>query len=63
MRKCSDGARCHVCVDDQHLYTVPGSLAGTVSVYPALGSEIFVREILVSGLPGGLCEAPKGVLM
>ena len=59
----SDGARCHCCVDDQHLYTVPGSLAGTVSVYPALGSEIFVRELLVSGLPGGLCDAPKGVLM
>lgn len=59
----SDGARCHVCVDDQHLYTVRGSLAGTVSVYPALGSEIFVREVLVAGLPSGLCDAPMGVLM
>ena len=59
----SDGASAHVCVDQQHLYTVRGMLAGTVSVYPSLGSEIFVREVLVDGVPDGLVDAPVGVLM
>jgi hypothetical protein len=59
----SDGARSYVCVDGAHLYDVPGSLEGTVSVYPALGSEIFVREVHVVGLPDGLVDAPVGVLM
>lgn len=59
----SDGASTHVCVDDRQLYTVPGMLSGTVSVYPSLGSEIFVREILVDGIPDGLVNAPVGVLM
>ena len=59
----SDGASCHVCIDDRHLYTVPGSLSGTVSVYPALGSEIFVRELLVDGSPDGLVDGPHGVMM
>jgi hypothetical protein len=38
-----------VFVDDQHWWTTPGDLDGTVTVYPALGSEIFVREILIDG--------------
>jgi len=59
----SDGASTHVCIDGEHLYTVPGMLAGTVSVYPSLGSEIFVREILVDGVPDGLVDAPIGVMM
>ena len=59
----TDGQQCHVCVDDEHLWTVPGGLRGTVSVYPALGSEIFVREILIDGEPDGLVDAPIGVLM
>ncbi|MCK5943529.1 MAG: hypothetical protein KAI24_16220, partial [Planctomycetes bacterium] len=59
----SDGATAHVCIDDEHLYTVPSSLAGTVTVYPALGSEIFVREVLVDGHPDGLVRGPVGVMM
>lgn len=59
----SDGANAHVCVDNKHLWTVNSCLAGTVSVYPALGSEIFVREILIDGNPSGLCDAPIGVMM
>jgi len=59
----SDGARSYVCVDGAHLYDVPGSLSGTVSFYPALGSEIFVREVLIVGLPDGIVDAPVGVLM
>ena len=42
---------------------MPGSLSGTVSVYPALGSEIFVRELLVDGSPDGLVDGPHGVMM
>jgi hypothetical protein len=38
-----------VCIDDRPWCTGIGTLDGTVSVYPALGSEIFVREILVDG--------------
>lgn len=59
----NDGNRSHVCIDDRHYYTVPGMLAGTVSVYPSLGSEIFVREVLVDGIPDGLVDAPIGVMM
>lgn len=36
-------------VDGKELYRTRGDLSGAVSVYPALGSEIFVREILVEG--------------
>ncbi|MEZ5965055.1 MAG: hypothetical protein R3F56_14570 [Planctomycetota bacterium] len=38
-----------VTVDDTLLGAMTGTLAGTVSVYPALGSEIFVRAIDVVG--------------
>tara|TARA_R110002096_G_scaffold1787_8_gene9365 strand:+ start:1436 stop:2878 length:1443 start_codon:yes stop_codon:yes gene_type:complete len=59
----SDGANAHVCIDNQHMWTVNSHLAGTVSVYPALGSEIFVREILIDGKPAGLVDTPIGVMM
>lgn len=59
----TDGANAHVCIDDKHLFTVNSYLAGTISVYPALGSEIFVREILVDGTPAGMVNAPIGVMM
>jgi hypothetical protein len=51
-------------VDDALCFRGKGSLAGTVSVYPALGSEIFVREILVDGdLEGaGPVPGPRGEL-
>ena len=38
-----------VFVDGQLIVLGPGHLAGTVSVYPALGSEIAVRQIEVVG--------------
>ncbi len=38
-----------VFVDERLLTLLPGTLAGTVSVYPALGSEIAVREVAVIG--------------
>ena len=38
-----------VCLDGQQVATGPGRLEGTVTVYPALGSEIFVRSIEVVG--------------
>ena len=60
---CSDGVRCHVAIDGRQWWTVPAALAGTVSVYPALGSEIFVREILIDGEPDGLVDGPVGTLM
>lgn len=59
----TDGAYAHVCIDDKHMWTVNSHLAGTVSVYPALGSEIFVREILIDGTPAGMVDAPLGVMM
>jgi hypothetical protein len=59
----TDGSVSHVCIDGEHWWTAPGGLEGTVTVYPALGSEIFVREILVDGVPDGLTDAPVGVLM
>ena len=43
------GAEIVVFLDDKEIYRVAGELAGAVSVYPALGSEIFVREILIDG--------------
>jgi hypothetical protein len=54
------GDRVHVCIDDVLWWSVGGKLAGTVTVYPALGSEIFVREILVDGDPAGVASAPLG---
>ncbi|MFT7535837.1 MAG: hypothetical protein ACI85K_001790 [Hyphomicrobiaceae bacterium] len=48
---------------NKHMWTVTSCLAGTVSVYPALGSEIFVREILIDGQPAGLVDTPIGVMM
>jgi hypothetical protein len=53
-----------VFVDGRHWWTAPGALAGTVCVYPALGSEIFVREILVDGelSPEGPVAGPRGVM-
>jgi len=59
----SDGGNAHVCIDDQHLWTVRSYLPGTVSVYPALGSEIAVSEILVNGTPAGMVDQPIGVMM
>jgi len=38
-----------VCVDGNPVATGPGRLEGAVTVYPALGSEIFVRSIEVVG--------------
>lgn len=38
-----------VCLDGCPVATGPGRLEGTVTVYPALGSEIFVRSIEVVG--------------
>jgi hypothetical protein len=54
------GDRVHVCIDDTPWWTVPGRLQGTVTVYPALGSTIFVREILVDGDPIGAAAGPIG---
>lgn len=59
----SDGSNAHICIDDRHLWTVKSYLAGTVSVYPALGSEIAVSEILVDGTPAGMVDQPIGVMM
>lgn len=59
----SDGANAHVCINNKHMWTVNSCLAGTISVYPALGSEIFVREILIDGKPTGLVDMPIGVMM
>ncbi|MCA8966490.1 MAG: hypothetical protein H6838_06305 [Planctomycetes bacterium] len=53
----------HVLIDGVEWWTVPGLLGGTVSVYPALGSEIFVREILVDGDVDGLVDGPRGEMM
>lgn len=50
----------HVCIDDTRWWTAPGRLVGTVTVYPALGSEIFVREILVDGEPVAATTGPVG---
>ena len=49
-------------VDDALCFRAKGRLAGTVCLYPALGSEIFVREILVDGdLEGaGPVSGPRG---
>ena len=58
-----DGNRVHVAIDGRHLWTAPCILEGTVSVYPALGSEIFVDEILIDGAPDGLVDAPIGPMM
>jgi hypothetical protein len=56
-----DGAR--VYVDGELAWTAPGAtLDGTITVYPALGSAIFVREILVDGDPEALVAAPVGEL-
>ena len=59
----SDGQQLNVCVDGRHLFATKCMCSGTITVYPALGSEIFVREILIDGYPEGLVDAPAGVLM
>lgn len=38
-------------------------LTATISADPALGSEIFVRKILIDGKPAGLVDTPIGVMM
>ncbi|MBK8101368.1 MAG: hypothetical protein IPK26_30160 [Planctomycetes bacterium] len=38
-----------VFLDEQLWWQAPAGLGGTVTVYPSLGSEVFVREILVDG--------------
>ncbi|HEU4420704.1 MAG TPA: hypothetical protein VFT55_17325, partial [Planctomycetota bacterium] len=38
-----------VCLDGNQVETGPGRLDGTVTVYPALGSEIFVSSIEIVG--------------
>ena len=40
-----------VMVDGKTVCSFPGHLEGTVSVYPAVGSEIFVKQIRVRGEP------------
>lgn len=52
-----------VFLDGEHWWTAPGGLAGTVTVYPALGSEIFVREILVVGEIESRVDGPRGTCM
>lgn len=47
VRQCGDDVV--VAVDGTELICGPARLAGTVSVYPAIGSEIFVRSIDVVG--------------
>ncbi|HEX6813698.1 MAG TPA: hypothetical protein VF384_18910 [Planctomycetota bacterium] len=47
LRQCGDQVA--VCVDGHRVAAGPGRLDGTVTVYPALGSEIFVRSIDVVG--------------
>ena len=39
--------RCDVCIDGARLWSVdlPSQLAGTITVYPALGSEILMSEV------------------
>ena len=61
----AEGLRCDVCIDGERIWTanLPSPLAGTITVYPALGSEIFVREILIDGDPDGVADAPRGALM
>lgn len=51
-----------VCIDGLPWWDAPGRLEGTITVYPALGSEIFVREILVVGEPATLVAGPSGEL-
>lgn len=61
----AEGTHCDVCVDGRLVWSapLPSQLAGTITVYPALGSEIFVREILIDGDPDGVVDAPIGPLM
>ncbi|MFK7738878.1 MAG: hypothetical protein AB8H80_01045 [Planctomycetota bacterium] len=59
----SDGTHAHVCIDGNHMWSVQSDLGGTITIYPAFGSEIFVRELLVDGTPTTLVDGPKGVMM
>ncbi|MCB9876452.1 MAG: hypothetical protein H6835_02530 [Planctomycetes bacterium] len=61
----AEGTRCDVFIDGRLIWTasLTTQLAGTITVYPALGSEIFVREILIDGDPDGVVDAPSGTLM
>ena len=47
LRQCGDDVT--VAVDGKELFAAPAQLCGTISVYPAIGSEIFVRSIDVVG--------------
>jgi hypothetical protein len=58
-----DEDRVHVLIDGVELWNEPGCLDGTVTVYPALGSEIFVREILIDGDVDAFVDGPWGTLM
>lgn len=58
-----DGELVHVLIDGALWWSEPGCLDGTITVYPALGSEIFVREILVDGDVDALVDGPRGALM
>lgn len=61
----AEGLRCDVYIDGERVWTadLPSQLAGTITVYPALGSEICVREILIDGDPDGVVDGPRGSLM
>ncbi len=58
-----DEAVVHVLIDGVPWWSEPGCLDGTITVYPALGSEIFVREILIDGDVDAFVDGPRGVLM
>lgn len=47
VRQCGEDAV--VAVDGDVLFSAPATLAGTICVYPAIGSEIFVRSIDIVG--------------
>jgi hypothetical protein len=56
------GEQVCVAVDGKLVCSFAGQLSGTVSFYPAIGSEIFVREVLVAGAvdPGATVTGPSG---
>lgn len=49
VRQC--GRDAVVAVDGRELFSAPAQLSGTITVYPAIGSEIFVKSIDVVGDP------------
>lgn len=56
------GSKVAVFFDDRFIIEGEARMAGTATVYPALGSEIHVREILVEGDldPFNSIQAPLG---